>query len=1102
MKSRAESIKHGFLMMVVALLGALIVFEQPSQTQTKIEFNRDIRPILSDKCFVCHGPDAPAKKIKLRLDSEAAALTVIVPGQPDQSKLIKRITHKDEAMRMPPADSGRTLTMREKELLTEWIRQGANWQSHWAFIQPARPALPAVKNKAWPKNAIDYFVLARLEQVGLQPVPEADRATLLRRVSFDLTGLPPTLQEVDNFLNDKAPNAYEKVVDRLLASPRYGERMAFKWLDAARYADTNGYQIDGERSMWRWRDWVIEAFNQNKPFDEFTIEQLAGDLLPNAKRDQLIATAFNRNHRTNSEDGLIPEEYAVEYVVDRVDTTSTVFMGLTLGCARCHNHKYDPFTQKEYYQLYAYFNNIPEDGRASNYGNSAPWISAPTDAQQRAMQKLTSEISRTETTLAQFIQSNAAAQRRWEKTLAANGNTQWFPPDNLLFHHSLDATAQPFISETMTKVTMANPDEVIEEKKDVKTLDIGFKNGTPQFVAAPVGQGVAFDGNLLFDAGKIADFNFRDRLKDYKDQFAITAWIYPEAEQSGAIVTHMQDSASEKDNNLPKGRGYGLFFANGKVHFNLVGVWADDSFRVETADIVPLKKWHHVIATFDATEPYEKVQLFLNGQKQKLKVNNPRLFRSFGDTGANLRIGAGGGPEFRFKGMIDDVRIYKSLPDANDVAILSCADTLETIAATPVKQRSAAQQRKLTQAWLVKAVEAQSIQNTLRNLKLEKTKLEAEFPTLMVMQEMPQPRPAFLLRRGAYDLPTEKVARAIPASLHSPATTTAPANRFELARWIVSAENPLTARVTVNRFWQQLFGVGLVKTVEDFGAQGELPSHPELLDWLAVEFRDGANDRTGEWANHLKTWSVKTLLRTIVLSATYRQSSKVTPQLIQRDPDNRLLAHGSRYRLPAEMIRDQALFVSGLLVEKRGGASVKPYQPEGLWKDMTFSNMTNYGQAKGEGLWRRSLYTYWKRTVLNPGMLVLDATAREACTVREARTNTPLQALNLMNDVTYIEAARMLAERMLKEGGTTSEKRLAWAFRAITSRPPDQQERQVLLANFEAQLTFFRAHPKEAEKLLAMGEKRNDPKLSPAEVAAYATTASLILNLDEVITKQ
>ncbi|MBL8203521.1 MAG: DUF1549 domain-containing protein [Blastocatellia bacterium] len=1112
MKHRAKSAQHFLVVLFVAAAVALFTFEQSSHTQTKIDFNRDIRPILSDKCFACHGPDAAAKKIKLRLDSEPAALTAIAPGKPEESKLIKRITHKDETLRMPPVDSGRTLAPREIELLTEWIRQGANWQSHWSFIPPIRPALPPVKNTAWPKNAIDYFVLARLEKEGGQPSPEADRATLLRRVSLDLTGLPPTVQELDAFLNDKSPNAYEKVVDRLLASPRYGERMAFKWLDAARYADTNGYQIDGERSMWRWRDWVIAAFNANKPFDEFTIEQLAGDLLPNPRKDQIIATAFNRNHRTNSEDGLIPEEYRVEYVVDRVDTTSTVFLGLTMGCARCHNHKYDPLTQKEYYQLFAYFNSIPEDGRANNYGNSAPWISAPTAAQEAEMQKIERDINRIKTRLSQEIKLHAADQSRWEKSLRAESRTQWFPKDNLLFQHALDDGAQPFVSETMMKVAMDKPDEEVVERKDAKKLEQSFKNGTPKFVAAPTGQGVAFDKNLLFDAGKIADFNFRDRLKDYKDQFTISAWFYAESEQSGALVTHMQDSAGETDNNLPKGRGYGLFVANGKLHFNLVSVWADDSFRVETESAIPLKEWQHVIATFDATEPYERVQIFLNGQKQKLKINLPRLFRTFGDANANLRIGAGGGPAFRFAGMIDEVRVYKSLPDANDIAMLSCADSLEKIAATPVAKRTEAQRLKITNAWLDAAAPATAadLLQQLRQQKQRKTALEAEFSTLMVMQEMPEPRPTFLLRRGAYDLPTEKVARALPASLHG--TSVQPSNRLEFARWLVSPENPLTARVTVNRFWQQFFGIGLVKTTEDFGAQGELPSHPELLDWLAVEFMRPSSQlavhSSPEKGRELRTanWDVKALLKTIVTSATYRQASKITPTTDHRPPttddsDNRLLARGPRYRLSAEMIRDQALFVSGLLVEKLGGPSVKPYQPEGLWKDMTFSNMTNYGQAKGEGLWRRSLYTFWKRTVLNPSMLVFDATAREFCNVRETRTNSPLQALNLMNDVTYVEAARFIAERML-QGNGSAEQRLTWAFRALTSRLPDAQELQVLRDNLNAQLDYFRAHPDDAAKLLAMGEKRNDAALKPTELAAYTTVASLLLNLDEVITKQ
>jgi Protein of unknown function (DUF1553)/Protein of unknown function (DUF1549)/Concanavalin A-like lectin/glucanases superfamily/Planctomycete cytochrome C len=1083
--------------------------QQTATTDNRIDFNRDIRPILSDKCWACHGPDAPNLKIKLRLDSESGIKAdlgrgrrAVVPGHPEQSELVRRITAEDDLMRMPPVDSGRTLTEREKRLLVEWIEEGAQWEKHWAFVNPVKARLPKVKNSSWPVNAIDYFVLEQLERKGFRPSPEADRATLIRRVSLDLTGLPPTLEEIDDFLNDKSPNAYEKVVDRLLASPRYGERMAFRWLDAARYADTNGYQLDGERQMWRWRDWVIEAFNRNMPFDQFTIEQLAGDLLPDPTLDQKIATAFNRNHRGNSEDGLVPEEYAVEYVVDRVDTTSTVFQGLTMGCARCHNHKYDPFTQKEYYRLYAYFNSIPEDGRFSNFGNSPPWIYAPTREQQDKFTRLEKEIAQSKRQLDALWQSSSSLRRRWERSFAPSSNEHWFPTENLLLYQALDQDS-PLVVNEISRSS--------RKDKDVEKTVAGFKDGTPNYVPSPLGQAVAFDGKLFFDAGKAANFDYRDRKQDFKDKFAISAWFYPETENGGAIVTRMRDNVGEREKDLPKGRGYGVFYVNGKVHFNLVGVWADDSFRVETADKLPVKRWHHLLATFDSTQPYEKVQIYIDGNKQKLKINNHRLFRQFADANANLLIGGGGGPDWRFKGAIDDVRIYDALPDEEQIAVLACADSLAKIAQLEPRKRSDAQRLKMRGAFLENGAssEAKRVWGELHELKGRKAALELTFPSVMVMQELPELRPAFVLKRGAYDAPAEKVERGTPAVL-PPMPADFPNNRLGLAKWLVSPQNPLTARVTVNRFWQMLFGTGLVRTVEDFGTQGEVPSHPELLDWLAVEFMDDCGLRIADCGfernitnnPQSKGWDIKALLKTIVMSATYRQTSIVTPRLLQQDPENRLLARGPRLRLPAEVIRDQALFLSGLLVEKRGGPSVKPYQPEGLYKDMVFSNMTNYDRDKGEGLWRRSLYTFWKRTVMPPAMQVFNASSREYCTVRETRTNTPLQALNLMNDVTYVEAARMLAERMMSSGGEQATDRLAWAFRLATSRSPHEKERQVLLDNYHAQLEYFRSNPKEAEKLLAIGEKRNSAKFTSVELAAYAATASLILNLDEVITKQ
>ena len=1011
--------------------------------------------------------------------------------------------------------SGRTLTEQEIRLLTEWIRQGAQWQKHWSFIPPERAASPAVKNRTWPRNAIDHFVLARLEKEGLSPSPEADRATLIRRLSFDLTGLPPTLAEIDAFLNDKSPNAYEKVVDRLLASPRFGERMAFRWLDAARYADTNGYQLDGERSMWRWRDWVIEAFNRNLPFNQFVIEQLAGDLLPNPTLDQRIATAFNRNHRTNSEDGIVPAEYAVEYVVDRVDTTSTVFMGLTVGCARCHNHKYDPITQREYYQLFAYFNNIPEYGRVSNFGNAPPWIFAPDRSQQRSLRVLDDEIRTNKRQLTAMLDRSRPFQMRWERTLSSTASTtstgaHWFPDDDLVVRLALDENAALEVKQSRSgnsaasvagggingpqnsrPVAAPNAPRSTQQNSTEATDGPGFKDGTPTFLKSPLGQGVKFDGRIYFDAGQAANFDYRDRLQDFKDRFSISVWIYPDAESSGAIVTRMRDSAEATENGLPKSRGYGMFFVDGKVHFNLVSVWADDSFRVETRNQLATGKWYHVLATFDSLEPYEKVQIFIDGQKQQLKTNQPYLFRQFADSGGRLRIGGGGGSQFRFKGSIDELRIYEALPDAEQRAVLASSDSLVRIATIPVARRTEGQRLKLTNAWLNSAA-PQTIRNAskrLRELEQKKRALEATFPTVMVMRESSEPRPAYLLKRGAYDSPAEKVERGVPSVLPAlPAGS--PNDRLGIARWLVSPEHPLTARVQVNRFWQMLFGAGLVRTVEDFGAQGELPSHPELLDWLAVEF------------SRSTAWNVKALIKTMVMSATYRQSSKITSDLEQRDPENRLFARGPRVRLSAEMIRDSALFQSGLLVERTGGAPVRPYQPEGLYKDMVFSNMTAYGQERGEGLWRRSLYTFWKRTILAPAMLVMDASPREFCTVREPRTNSPLQALNLMNDVTYVEAARLLGRRILIEGGSTPESRLAWAFRLVTSREPDAAERKLLLDNLKANQDHFRDHPQEAQRLLSIGEKRLKDNLEVSELASYAMTASMLLNLDEAITKQ
>jgi hypothetical protein len=1013
-----------------------------------VEFNRDVRPILSENCFQCHGPDKGKRKANLRLDSEADALAdrdgrrALVPGDPGRSLLYHRITAADDE-RMPPAKSGKRLTAHQVELLRRWIEQGAKWQKHWSLIPPARPPLPAVRDASWPRNSIDHFILARLEQEGLRPSPEADRVTLLRRVTLDLTGLPPTPAEVDAFLADASPEAYEKAVDRLLASPRYGERMAVRWLDGARYADTNGYQSDGERFMWRWRDWVIDAFNGNMPFDRFTVEQVAGDLLPDPTLGQQIATGFNRNHRGNAEGGIIPEEYAVEYVVDRVDTTATVWLGLTLGCARCHDHKFDPFTQRDFYRLFAFFNNVPERGKAIKFGNSPPVLRAPTPDQQRELRDLERRLTAAEERWAGLAPDVAAAQAEWERSPHGASPLPWAPEEGLAAHFSLDGDGAPG----------------------------KFQDGDPAYAAGRVGQAARFDGRRFVDAGNVGDFGFYDK-------FSCAAWVYTDGEHGGTVLSRMTD--------LPQADGYSLGLHGGRVEVHLVKRWLDDALRLETEDRLPPRQWHHLLMTYDGSRVAAGVKVYVDGRPARLKVLLDDLNQSF-ESKEPFRIGAGGGPEGRFQGLIDDVRVYRGALPAEDAELLATTDTADAIAAVPPEQRTPPQAHKLRAYFLERAgpERLRQAHEEVVRLRRQKAELVESFPTTMVMEELPVPRDAFVLVRGQYDRHGEKVTAGVPASL-PPLPAGAPANRLGLARWLVDPANPLTARVAVNRYWQAYFGTGLVKTGEDFGSQGEWPSHPGLLDWLATEFV-----RTG--------WDVKAMQRLIVTSATYRQSSRLTPALLQKDPDNRLLARGPRFRLPAEMIRDQALAASGLLVERVGGPSVKPYQPAGLWREL--ADMT-YVPGKGPDLYRRSLYTFWKRTVAPPEMITFDAAGRETCIVRETRTNTPLQALTLMNDVTFVEAARVLAERVMREGGTTPEGRLTLAFRLATGRPPRTAELKVLVEDLRGQLAQYRRDPKAALQLTSAGEYRRNDKLDSGELAAYAAVANLILNLDEVITRE
>ncbi|MSU78968.1 MAG: DUF1553 domain-containing protein [Gemmataceae bacterium] len=1035
--------KKQFVLTIVA--SVLSTAPIHAQAVRSIDFNRDVRPILSDACFHCHGPDKAKRKASLGFDSEAAAMIdlggyrAIVPGKPAESELVKRITTTDKTKRMPPTSSPHALTPKQIDTLTRWIAEGAKWQQHWAFLPPVRSPLPAVKNNNWPRNVIDHFVLARLEAEGLTPSLEADPVTLIRRLSLDLNGVPPTLREIDDFRSRIAdwrskasalPNrpstipqqAVEELVDRLLVSPRFGERMAQRWLDAARYADTNGYQTDGERTMWRWRDWVIDALNSNMPFDRFTIEQIAGDMLPNPTLEQRIATGFNRNHRGNSEGGVIPEEYAAEYVVDRVDTTSTVWLGLSVGCAKCHNHKYDPISQKEFYQLFAYFNNVPERGKAIKYGNSPPFIKAPTPEQTKRLQYLTSALREKEQAFRKFTGELASAQAAWEKTIVGLEQIDWAYSRDLHRHFP------------WTRI---------------------------------------FDGARYFDAGDVARFGFFDK-------FTVGAWISPTGKKGGTIVSRMADT--------DRADGYRFSLKDGKLHLDLVKRWLDDAIRVETVEALPTNSWRHVAFSYDGSRLASGVKIFIDGKAAKLKVNLDDLNQSF-NTEEPFRVAGGGGKDSRFVGSIAHVRVYNHVLADQDVASLGNADPIERIVHTTPAKRSPAQTHKLASYYLdqlaLRAIRKAYDEMLAARADLER--FDESIPTTMVMQEMPTSRDTHILLRGEYDKRGPKVQPGVPTAF-APLPKDAPNNRLGFARWLVSPDNPLTARVAVNRHWQMLFGTGIVKTVEDFGSQGDWPSHPELLDWLAVEFMS-ANG----------AWDTKRLLKLITISATYRQSSRVTPMLLQRDPDNRLLARGPRFRLSADVIRDQALAVSGLLVEKRGGPSVKPYQPEGLAKELTGTE--DYVQDRGESLYRRSLYVFWKRTIAPPTLTNFDAANRETCVVRESRTNTPLQALNLMNDVTFVEAARVLAQRVMKTEKTPAL-RLALAWRLATARAPSEVEAKIMQAALESHLAHYRNNRVAATKLASTGESPRDGSLDVAEHAAYTAVCNLVLNLDEVITKE
>jgi hypothetical protein len=1027
-----------------------------------LSFNRDIRPILAENCFTCHGPDSAARKADLRLDRREVAVKAgaIMPGKPDESEMIHRVFSDDKDEMMPPASMKRQLTAAQKDKLKAWIAAGAEYQPLWSFIPPVRPALPAVKSLGWVRNPIDRFVLAGLERQGLQPAPEADRRTLARRVSLDLTGLPPKPDVVEAFVNDLSPNAYEKLVDRFLASPHWGEHRARYWLDAARYGDTNGIHIDAYREIWSYRDWVIDAYNSNLPFDKFTVEQLAGDLLPEATDDQRIATGFNRCNITTGEGGAIDEEYRVLYARDRTETTARVWMGLTAGCAVCHDHKFDPLPQKEFYSMSAFFNNTPQPALDSNAKDTPPVIFVPSTPEDRTLsRKLEGQIAEDKK---QIAARKKTAHVEFNKWLAGAAKTTVFgkaPEDGLRLHAPLSEGKGHEVAITVDskKRNVALASDAAWSPGEITDKALTAKAKTPLEIA---------------EAGDL----------DSQQSFSYGAWIkLPGNVGSGAVMARMDDG-----NNY---RGWDLWIQNDRPAAHLINHWPDNAIKVISR--APLKpgRWHHVMITYDGSRRAAGAQVYIDGKPQKLIVESDSL-RDTMRTRVPLKIAQRDKTAHISGVALQDVRIYNRKLSDGEIQELGSAARLAAIIAKPPAKRGRSEIEELLDFWLRREDKSYAaLAADLVAAEGEQATVRLRGTVAHVMSEKSSPPTAYVLFRGDYDKRREQVSAATPSFL-PPMPADYPHNRLGLARWLLRPEHPLTARVTVNRFWQELFGVGLVKTTEDFGVNGEVPPNQELLDWLAVDFRESG-------------WDIKRLYRMMVMSAAYRQSAAATPDKLERDPQNRMVSRGPRFRMDAEMVRDYALAASGLLTDKIGGPSVRPYQPPGVWEAVAMpeSNTRIYRVDSGDKLYRRSMYTFWKRAAPPASMEIFNAPTRESCTVRRERTNTPLQALVTLNDPQFVEAARRLAASALEHGGNNKVSRLDYTAQHLLARSLRPPEQQIVLASLDALLKHYKAHPEGAKELLKVGEHAIDTKLDPATLAAWTMLTNEMMNLDEVLNK-
>ncbi|MFP4339063.1 MAG: DUF1553 domain-containing protein [Cyclobacteriaceae bacterium] len=1057
---------------LICILASSCTQTAPSSEQPeRISFSYDIKPILSDRCFACHGPDANKREAELRLDTPEGAFTAlkdkpghfaIVPADPSESEIYRRVISEDPEIIMPPPESNLSLSQEEIELIRLWIEQGAEYKPHWSFIKPEKTTPPEVADAAWVKNDIDRFVLTKMEENQLDPAPQAQKSTLLRRLTFDLTGLPPTVAEVNAFMEDGSPEAYEKAVDRLLSSPQYGERMASEWLDLARYADSHGYQDDGMRNMWPWRDWVIRSFNKNMPYDQFVLWQMAGDMLPNATHEQKLATGFNRNHLQSQEGGIVSEEYRVEYVADRTNTLGTGIMGLTIECARCHDHKYDPIAQEEYFELYAFFNNVNETGQIPYMGEASPTLILTDKEAEEQLAFVQEKIAELE---AKTAPENY--QEDFQNWLASQADEAAISLTKPLGHYPLDGPVENKFKNLANK---ALPADMVVTQKDKE----------PEIVEARFGKGLKLLGDSFVDVGK--EIGWFDRHQP----FTVSIWV-------NILKDSLEGPIFSRSGGLFNGnRGYDLMLReDGTLSASLMHTFPANGIEVHSKKALQKNQWHHLVLTYDGSSKAEGVNIYLDGEKLALTIINDHLEQSivyygkkkdsWGGSG-NLRIGK------RFEesldgAIVDEFAVFDKALSAPEVAHLNGkAGQLGSFMTDD-------EQDELIHYYLQRFhVDYQKYFAQLTKERGKANEILSAQPEVMIMEERSHPRKTFILDRGAYDAPTQEVQPNTPEVI-MPFPEDLPRNRLGLAQWLIHKDNPLTARVAVNRYWQLLFGRGLVKTYNDFGNQGELPSHPELLDWLAVEFQESG-------------WDVKHLLRLMVMSATYQQSSVAEPEKRQRDPENKWIARGPSYRMPAEMIRDNALAASGLLNDTIGGPSVKPYQPKGLWKELATRNATVYVQDTGKNLYRRGLYTIWKRSSPPPSMISFDASEKYLCTVKRQATNTPLQALVLLNDPQYVEAARLLAERMIKEGGAATDEQIRFGFKTLTSREPDQREMALLKQLFEEELAIFREDPQSAAELLTVGDYKKDNTLEEPQLAALTVVASTLVNYDEAVYKR